>query len=256
MISSRSQLWWQEFSIAGVFVALASCSSGSTETVAVDNDEPGSVRGELAVYIADYDDGTTETSYFLRAAVGAERRLHFAEPPDIAPGETVKVWGSELPDALEVVKIKVAAKIESQGNIGSQSQELIGRPPRAPRVICPVAVSVNGGTPPPADAITAAWLAATKSDNASIAENSYGLDSLTGKVYTGFSYAMTGCDTGGLASALRGMIPAADGCQHYAGVMSKVSACGGAGLGAVGTSDKPQKDTWYNGTTSCVAAIQ
>jgi MYXO-CTERM domain-containing protein len=256
MISSRTQLWWQEFSIAGVFVALASCSSGSTETVPVDSDEPGSVRGELAVYIADYDDGTTETSYFLRDAAGAERRLHFAEPPDIAPGETVKVWGSELPDALEVAKIKVAAKIEPSGDIGSQTQELIGRPPRAPRVLCPVAVSVNGGTPPTTDAISAAWLTGPKSDNAYIAENSYGLDSLVGKVYEGFSYAMTGCDTNGLATALRPMIPAADGCQHYAWVMSKVSACGWAGLGAVGTSDKPQKDTWYNGTTSCVAAVQ
>src|SRR5260370_9366315 len=192
MISSRSQLWWQEFSIAGVFVALASCSSGSTETVPVDNDEPGSVRGELAVYIADYDDGTTETSYFLRDAVGAERRLHFAEPPDIAPGETVKVWGSELPDALEVVKIKVAAKIESQGNIGSQSQELIGRPPRAPRVICPVAVSVNGGTPPPAEANTAAWLNRTKTHNAHNAENSSGAHSLTGKDPTGVSLSLYG----------------------------------------------------------------
>src|SRR5689334_15040338 len=54
MISNRSRLWWQEFSIAGVVVALASCSSGATVTTEpVEPDEPGTVRGELAVYMAD-----------------------------------------------------------------------------------------------------------------------------------------------------------------------------------------------------------
>src|SRR5215471_1313059 len=257
MITNRSRLWWQEFSIAGVVVALASCSSTSpTSTEPVEVDEPGTVRGELAVYIADYDDGTSDTSYFLRDAAGAERRLHFQDPPDITPGETVKVWGKELADGIEVDTIKLAAKLTQSGAIGSQSSELIGQPMRTPRIICPIQVSVNGGTPPTADSSAAAWLTGPKSDNAYHFENSYGQVSLTGKTYGSLSYTMTGCDTSGLASALRPMIPAADGCQHYAWVMSKVSACGWAGLGAVGTSDKPQKDTWYNGTTSCVAAIQ
>jgi MYXO-CTERM domain-containing protein len=257
MISNRSRLWWQEFSIAGVVVALASCSSGTPSTTEpVEVDEPGTVRGELAVYIADYDDGTSETSYFLRDATGAERRLRFVDPPDITPGETVKVWGKQLADALEVNTIKVASKLSPTGEIGSQSSELIGQPMKTPRIICPVQVSVNGGTPPTADASVAAWISGPKSDNAYHFENSYGQVSLTGQTYGPLSYTMTGCDTSGLATALRPMIPTADGCQHYAWVMSKVSACAWAGLGAVGTSDKPQKDTWYNGTTSCVAAIQ
>jgi MYXO-CTERM domain-containing protein len=259
MITNRSRLWWQEFSIAGVVVALASCSSttpGTTEVV--EPDEPGTVRGELAVYIADYDDGTSDTSYFLRDAAGNERRLRFPtlQEPDITPGETVKVWGKEIADAIEVNAIKIAARLTRGNDIGSQSSELIGRPAKPVRTICPIQVSVNGGTPPTADSSAAAWLTGPKSDNAYHFENSYGQVSLQGKVYGPFSYTMSGCDTSGLASALRAMVPAADGCQHYAWVMSKVSACGWAGLGAVGTSDKPAKDTWYNGTTSCVAAIQ
>jgi MYXO-CTERM domain-containing protein len=117
-------------------------------------------------------------------------------------------------------------------------------------------VNVSGGTPPTLDAISAAWLTGPKSDNAYQAENSYGLVSYVGKTYGPFPYAMTTCDTTGLATALRPMIPTADGCQHYAWVMSKVTACAWAGLGQVGTADKPAKDTWYNGTTSCTAAIQ
>src|SRR5262249_29007931 len=112
MISKRSRLWWQEFSIAGIVVALGSCSSGATQPEPAEVDEPGSVSGELAVYIADYDDGTTETSYFLRDATGSERRLHFDTEPDITPGERVKVWGTEGVDALEVKQIKVAAKVD------------------------------------------------------------------------------------------------------------------------------------------------
>ena len=55
MISSCSQLWWQEFSIAGVVAALASCSSGSTSTTEpVEVDEPGSVRGELWMTTEDW----------------------------------------------------------------------------------------------------------------------------------------------------------------------------------------------------------
>jgi MYXO-CTERM domain-containing protein len=260
MISNRSRLWWQEFSIAGVIVALASCSAGSTpQTELSEIDEPGSVKGELAVYIADYDDGTSETSYYLRDAAGNERRLSFRDHPDIDPGATVRVWGQQAADMLEVTAIKLAPRLEPANGIGSTSQGLIGQPMRTPRVICPIAVSVNGGTPPTDASISAAWLTGPKSDNAYVAENSYGKDALSGKTYGPLQYTLASCsnnDTQGLANALRSMIPAADGCQHYAWVMSNVSSCGWAGLGSVGTSDKPQKDTWYNGTTGCVAAIQ
>src|SRR5262249_14297990 len=56
--------------------------------------------------------------------------LHFLEAPDITPGETVKVWGKQIADAIEVDMIKVAAKLAPSGDIGSQSSELIGRPMR------------------------------------------------------------------------------------------------------------------------------
>src|SRR5262249_21045767 len=87
---------------------------------------------------------------------------------------------------------------------------------------------------------------------------SYAGDMFNGKVYGPFpvTIAAGNCDTAGVKAAARAAVPTTEGCQHYAYVMSSVTACSWAGLGAVGTSDKPQSDTWYNNTTSCVAAVQ
>ena len=65
--------------------ALVSCSGPVPEREPV-LDEPGSVQGELAIYIATFDDGTSDTSYYLRDAAGSERRLRFADAPDLTTG--------------------------------------------------------------------------------------------------------------------------------------------------------------------------
>jgi hypothetical protein len=147
----------EEQGFAGVVVALGSCSSGATQPEPAEVDEPGAISGALAVYIADYEDGTSETSYFLRDASGAERRLRFDAEPDITPGENVKVWGADGFDALQVTKIKVAAKVDPQGELGSGPPRSSGTA-RTPRVLCPIMMFVNGGTPPTATAVDAVWL--------------------------------------------------------------------------------------------------
>src|SRR5688572_14042195 len=120
MITNRTLTWWQHFSAAGVLVALASCSSESIPpSQPFEDDEPGSVAGEFNVYIADYDDGTTETRYFLKVADGDERRLHFGAEPDVTPGSRIKIWGNQRADKLEVTKYKIASPLSSEG-IGSQ----------------------------------------------------------------------------------------------------------------------------------------
>ena len=52
----------------------ASCSSGSTLPEPVEDNDPGSISGELVVYIATNEDGTGETQYMLRNEAGVERR--------------------------------------------------------------------------------------------------------------------------------------------------------------------------------------
>src|SRR5262245_4694404 len=110
MIAKRSPAWWRQFSAVGVLVALSSCSSGSSLPETIDEHEPGALSGELAVYIADFDDGTTETRYMLRDAAGVERRLSFDGEPDIVPGTRIHVWGDEKADVINVAKFKVALR--------------------------------------------------------------------------------------------------------------------------------------------------
>ena len=52
--------------------------------------DDGSRRGELAVYISDQADGTSQTQYFLRDAAGHELRLLFDSEPDLAPNSAIK----------------------------------------------------------------------------------------------------------------------------------------------------------------------
>src|SRR5438045_4419774 len=74
--------------------ALISCSGPVPEREPED-EKPGSIQGELAIYIATFDDGTSDTSYFLRDAAGSERRLRFANPPDVTTGARISVKGIE-----------------------------------------------------------------------------------------------------------------------------------------------------------------
>ena len=100
----------------------------------------------------------------------------------------------------------------------------------------------------------AAFFTGAKSENAYYRENSYGIQGLDGKVLGPLSYAMSGCDTDGMAKAIKAQITEAF--DQYAYVFKQSSACGWGGLASVGTPTKPSKDTWYNGSVSCVVAVQ
>jgi MYXO-CTERM domain-containing protein len=248
---------WQQFSVAVVFGTLLSCSSGASIPEPIEDIEPGATTGELAIYIADFDDGTTETRFMLRNASGDEQKLVFHEPFDLPNGTRLHVWGTRNGDALDVSKYKPAA---SQGNneLGSQSSPLIGVPPETPHIVCPVLVTINGGMPPAnitIDTIQKQFHYGPSSVNAFYVENSYGKNSITGTTYGPIDYAMTGCGTSALAKALTPMIP--QKCDQYSWVMvPRQTACGWAGLASSGTPAKPSANTWYNASIGCVVTVQ
>src|SRR5262245_6450560 len=117
MIANHSRMWWQKFSAAGVLACFAACSGPPKEI-----EDEGAIHGELAMYVATFDDGTTETNYALRTASGEERRLLFHTAPDITPGAKLAVWGTQAGDAIEVSKFSLASD-------GEQGLPLIGVPP-------------------------------------------------------------------------------------------------------------------------------
>jgi MYXO-CTERM domain-containing protein len=261
MIATRSRTWWQHFSAAGVLVALASCSSESMpKPEPLDNDEPGGVQGELAVYIADFDDGTTETRYFLRNAEGVEQRLAVSGEIDATPGNKLKIWGQQRGELLYVAKYKVVEETAGEG-IGSQAQraELVDATVKPGRVLCAALVNIDGGTAKTALATVKNSFhdGATSVDNY-YRENSFGQVGLEGDTYGPFTYTgFSGCNYSALASSIKPMMKAQNAaCQQFAFVFGPGGGCGWSGLGAVGTSDKPAADTWYADSVSCVVAVQ
>ena len=240
---------------------LGSCSSESVAPLEpFEIDEPGSLSGDLAVYIASFDDGTSETRYFLRDSKGDERRLAFDAAPSVDPGTRLRVWGTASGDTFQVSRF-TRATAES----GGPRNGLFGADRRAapaPRIMCVAQVVMNGG-PPAAnlsvEAIEQQFHVGPKSVNAYYQENSYGRDSLGGKTYGPLPYTMTTCDTSGLAKSVKTTFQQLGftGCQQWSFVMTpKATACAWAGLGQVGTSDKPASDTWYNNTLGCTATVQ
>jgi hypothetical protein len=254
----RTRGWHEAYSVAGVLVLLAACAGHSTgDGEIVEVDEPGSVSGKLAIYIADFADGTSETRYVLRGPAGDERRLVFQDQPTVEPGARVRVWGAQTSEEINVTRLKVIDD-STPGDIGSQSSALINPTPQAPRIFCSVLVTINGGAVPSnlgTAQMETQFHAGPTSVNAYYIENSYGRNSIGGQSYGPFNYNMTGCNTDGLATAVRGMVTGK--CDQYGFLMvPEVSACGWGGLGEVGTATNPATDTWYNGTLGCVATVQ
>jgi hypothetical protein len=254
----RRRSWAVRLGSGGVVSCLAlgaGCADGAFEprertgeTGGALSAADGVLRGELATYIATYDDGHTEkTHYLLR---GEEKlRLDVAGDLDIAPGSTVEVMGTRDGDLIRVVQGGVYAVA------GPMEPKIIDAGAKPSRKMAVVLVDTGGGMGTITDATAgAAFFTGAKSVNAYYRENSYGIQGLDGKVLGPLSYAMSGCDTDGMAKAIKAQITEAF--DQYAYVFKQSSACGWGGLASVGTPTKPSKDTWYNGSVSCVVAVQ
>jgi hypothetical protein len=88
--------------------------------------------------------------------------------------------------------------------------------------------------------------------------DSYGMQDISAEVFGPISYTMSGCDnpdTSALARNLRPQVPGSF--QHYLWYIgNRTSVCDWSGLASLGTPDNPSRDTWYNGSTSCVVLVQ
>jgi len=261
MVLTRTRNGWLRFAVPGILFSLGSCSSESIPAQLSVDDEPSAIAGQLAVSIASFDDGTSETRYFLEQPDGAERRLHFSVEPDITPSAHLKVWGIDRADRIEVNRYKVVeGPLADDGN-DLEAQPLIDATAKLSPVMCVALVNVNRGTTHSTlPTIKARFHTGPASANAYYVENSFGQMSLSGDVYGPFDYAMTTCDASGLAKAMKPLIDAraSTKCHQYAFVMEPhVATCDWAGLAqTVGTSDKPTSDSWYNDATQCVDVVQ
>jgi MYXO-CTERM domain-containing protein len=237
---------------------------GCTETSSVDNpgDPPvGAVRGELSYNVASFDDGHSETDYFLHVPGQAEPgiQLKFDSEPDVAGGTQLDVWGSPENGQLRVSHFEVVKPV-----IAVQQQALVNAMDYPARSFAFGVVHI--GTPPmelPMADATRKLFGVTPNPVPSVrqyyVEVSYGRQDIGGQVFGPLEYTpVTNCQGGAmntLANTMRAMIPGTF--NHYLWYLEpRTAACQWSGLASSGRPEKPSRDTWYNGSSGCVVLVQ
>jgi MYXO-CTERM domain-containing protein len=215
--------------------------------------DPSAVTGELVTYVADFNDGHSESWHAVRTQDRGEVRLDFDTPPTALSGSQIRVHGDWAGERLHVRDMDVLP--------GQPIGAAAGEPPtfEAPATDTFALVLVDLGTGvdiTAAQAQTALFAAGAtdKSFANYYKEVSHGKYQLSGDVIGPFPYSMSSCDTTGMYTAVEKMITGTYNHLIYYFKMS--SLCNWGGLGEEGSSVRPAKRTWMNGSLSCVVLMQ
>ena len=219
--------------------------------------DPNALSGEVVTYVADFEDGRSERWMALRQANGRETRLEFDGAPSVTSGQRAWVRGHQVDEkTLHVTDIEVAA--ERVGALSADSPDLVAAPATDSYAL--VLVDLGAGvnlTAAAAQARLTSAIAADRSFAAYYNESSYGKYNVTGTVLGPFPYAMTTCNTSGMATAIEAMIPnVATAYNHVIFYFNRTTLCTFGGLGEEGSSARPSRRTWMNGSLNCVVLMQ
>jgi hypothetical protein len=235
-----------------LLLAPAGCAPGSSATSPAEVD-PGVVTGEFVTYVADYRDGHSEWWHAVRTADGHELRLDFETPPTAATGNQVRVHGETLGERFHVSSLEVLPKLAVAAE--GAEPELIAAP--AEDTFALVLVDLGGGVNLTAAQGLKALFSTTPADKSFASyygESSYGKYQVSGDVIGPFTFAMTTCDTTGMYQAIEPQITGTY--NHLIYYFNETSLCDFGGLGEEGSSARPAKRTWMNGSLSCIVLMQ
>jgi MYXO-CTERM domain-containing protein len=240
---------------AGFAVGTVGCSDASSPGSPSSGEVTGNAtEGELIMYVATMDDGTSEHRYGLRQAAGPELTLLFDNPPaSFSSGMRLRVSGAIDGTTMHVDNFEQLASAETV-----QAVEQLP----AQETYAFVLVNLNDAgvnvTPTQANTAMFGTGATDKSFAEYYAESSYGKYTATGAVVGPFNYTLTTCanaDTTAMATAIEPQIPQTY--NHYVYYFgSRQTVCQFGGLGEEGAVGRPAKRTWINGSDSCVVLMQ
>ena len=251
--------------LATAFIASALAVGGCDDsTLRLSDADDGSLKGELAVYVADEVGVGSRTEYFLRDAVGNERKLLFqSTQPEMVTGVRVSLRGVDSPEGFRVTDYRILPDDKP-----TQSA-LIDGMAYPSRSFAFVLINTGSGFTPVTymgtrnTAVTPDLIAKRMISDADSIKNyylydSYGRQDITNVVIGPLTYTPNGCDTSAMTSSLRAMVDAQGGpFQHYLWYYgSNNGSCQWSGLASVGSPDRASKDTWYNASVSCVVLVQ
>jgi MYXO-CTERM domain-containing protein len=253
------------------FGVAAGCTPQTTDATAPENmglaADPSALSGEFKTYVADYFDGRPGERYHtLRQANGNEIRLHFDAEPSIMNGEHIYIRGEAMPNqALHVSQFDLGPTLAQRTSaLEGDNPDQIAAPLNDTYVI--VLVDTGNGVDITAAAAQARLNGTGTGAQGSFAqyysESSYGKYTISPNSMvwpTTISYAFaSNCDnpdTSAMAKAVDAALPTGM-FNHVIMYFTRTSVCGFGGLGEEGSSVRPSKHTWMNGSLSCVVLMQ
>src|SRR5690606_15897914 len=139
-------------------------------------------------------------------------------------------------------------------------QPLIDAEPRLPRRIGTVLVFWDGQGLPNGEANQSMY-AGNKSTNVYYGENSYGIETMAGKVFGPYQIEEPGgCNTDLIVNrAQAAMIDKGHDPSQFRQMMFHFPSglgCGFAGLASVGSPENPARNSWYSGSFGCTTRNQ
>jgi MYXO-CTERM domain-containing protein len=258
----RARLSWNGLLTVGVILAapfVTTSGCGEDRTLVQDPDATGALTGTVQIYVADYDNGTTERIHFLEVTTPQERavRLRFATDPTLTSGDRLRAWGTaqKTQDGDELVVSRFEVLPPPESDLTTLRSALTTVTPKSNKNAF-VLVDVGGNVNITADA--AAMTVFSPGNNFANVYNilSYGSMNYSGDVLGPFQYPMTTCDYNGLQKAVKAMITTGTYDHYMWYIGSQFSACQWSGLGAEGSAARPASDSWFNASTGCTVLVQ
>jgi MYXO-CTERM domain-containing protein len=246
----------------------AGCAPQATDAPAPENmglaADPSALSGEFKTYVADFFDGRPSDRYHtLRQANGQELRLNFDSEPSIKNGQHIYIRGESMANqAMHVSQFDLGPALAGRTSaLEGDNPDLIAAPASDTYAI--VLVDLGMGVDQTAAQAQARLNGTGTGANGSFAqyyaESSYGKYTVapTSTVFGPFPYTMAACanaDTSAMATAMDAMIPT--GFNHVILYFNRTNVCAFGGLGEEGSSVRPAKHTWMNGSLTCVVLMQ
>ena len=214
--------------------------------------EAGYVQGEYEMRIASMLDGTSRVSHHVKTG---------DEVYEIVLGE-----GVESPEYNSFVRVPGELAFDGRWVadelivLSPPPEPLIDAEPRPARRVGTVLVFWEGGGLPNAQANNSMFTA-DDSTNVYYGENSYGIETMAGKVFGPYQIDNPGgCNTNQIVNlADQAMIERGHDPSDYRQMMYHFPGglgCGFAGLASVGSPDNPARNSWYSGSFGCVVRNQ
>jgi hypothetical protein len=223
--------------------------------------DAGAIEGRYEQRIATLLDGGTRTSHHVKTPDGVYELVldHLEAWPPAEPIEYdswVRVPGAALDPAPEGVRWEADA-LEV---VAPPPQPLIDAEPRLPRRIGTVLVFWDNQGLSNGNAVDSMFTG-NKSTNVYYGENSYGIETMAGKVFGPYQITMpAGCNVDNIVSqAEAAMLEKGHKPSDFRQMMFHFPSglgCGFAGLASVGSPDNPARNSWYSGSFGCTTRNQ